>query len=60
MMNKFVDFTDEEIKVLKSALYTVIDDYERDCFGTKTEYETAMCMYENVKSEFERRVLTNG
>lgn len=59
MMNKFVDFTDEEIKVLKSALYIVIDDYERDCFGTKTEYENALHMYDAVKSEFERRGLTN-
>lgn len=58
-MNKFIDFTGEEIKVLQSALYIVIDDYERGAVGTENQYMSALKMYDDLKEEAQRRGLSD-
>lgn len=49
-MKRFVFFTDEELKVIKLALYRTIDDYERGVWSrykSSKEYEIAkkLCSY---------------
>lgn len=47
-MNKFENFTDEELKVIKSALYRTIDEYERGYGVNDEEYKIASSMYSPV------------
>lgn len=58
-MNKFIDFTDEEIKVLQLALYIVIDNYEKEADGTESQYMSALKMYDDLKEEAQRRGLSD-
>lgn len=47
-MNKFENFTDEELKVIKSALYRTIEAYERGDIVNEEEYKIASSMYSPV------------
>ena len=49
-MNRFENFTDEELKVIKSALYRTIDDYERGVWFDEKEYKIAKGLYSAIQS----------
>ena len=44
-MKRLVIFTDEELKVIKLALYRTRDDYERGVLLNETEYKMAKELY---------------
>ena len=48
-MKIFVNYTDEDLKVIKSALYRMIDDYERGAWIDDTEYEIAKRLYSAIQ-----------
>lgn len=49
-MNRFRNFTEEELKVIKSALYRTIDDYERGVWFDEKEYKIAKGLYSAIQS----------
>ena len=44
-MNKFENFTDEELEVIMSALCRIMDDYERGVLLNETEYKMVKELY---------------
>lgn len=49
-MNRFGNFTEEELRVIKSALYRTIDDYERGVWFDEKEYKIAKGLYSAIQS----------
>lgn len=48
-MKIFGNFTDEELEVIKSALYRTIDNYERGVWLDDTEYKIAKRLYPAIQ-----------
>ena len=48
-MNRFGNFTEEELIVIKLALYRTIDDYERGNWFDYTEYKIAKRLYSTIQ-----------
>ena len=48
-MKNFENFTNEELIVIKSALYRTIDDYERGNWFDYTEYKIAKRLYSAIQ-----------
>lgn len=48
-MKRFVFFTDEELKVIISALCRTMDDYERGVLINETEYKMAKKLYLEIR-----------
>lgn len=49
-MNRFGNFTYEELEVIKSALYRTIDDYKRGVWFDEKEYKIAKGLYSAIQS----------
>lgn len=49
-MSRFDRFTTEELRVIKSALYRTIDDYERGVWFDEKEYKIAKKLYSAIQS----------
>lgn len=49
-MNRFGIFTEEELRVINSALYRAIDDYERRVWFDEKEYLIAKGLYSSIQS----------
>ena len=47
-MNRFINFTEEELIVIESALYRTIDDYERGVWFDEKEYKIAKELYSEI------------
>ncbi len=54
-MNRFEKFNNEELKVIKSALYRKIEEYERGYSVNETEYKIATSMYPTICLIIRRR-----
>ena len=49
-MKNFEKFTNEELIVIKSALYRTIDDYERGVWFDEKEYKIAKGLFSAIQS----------
>lgn len=58
-LKTFVNFNNDALKVLKTALYNIIDDYENNAYGTEDEYKRARTMYALILRELDKRGVEN-